>query len=757
MMLRPLHKSPAFFLILAPGLVAVGLLMVLVFVAVDSTTPGWIALLVVGLLLCLAAALLYHLVSTSLLQPLTKSIALLQSQTAAQNPAPRHQEANHLARLMSLPSMLDAYLQDKNQLADTRETHARQLAEADAETRTKAREAEISAVQLALTEAVTAIARQEDNSITLQHNQQLLLALADTSLNTIIGCTNLLANPGVDAFAVRAKLKAASKRLLFYQTELRALARCHIAEVKINVAETKIDSLEIEASSAEFVLRDCIDQVIMLLDPLLGQQGWELQPVYDDSCQVNLVGRQSLLQALLFNYLLTAINHSKSNHEPVTAQSFLWHISLDNNTEATDQFNRLRLRLGHGLSMPPTRHSERLQMLLRSLSGLPEAEQLSLPVSCTKTPVRQCPAGLTARIYAANPNQETGIHNRLSQLGIAVQAQGTDVNLCFIGKRKHNDIVSIAGSFGPNTHILLLNNERLYSRSDWLSLPTPLQQTELTNLISTTFPMRADKQLNILVVDDDHHARLFLATLLRQTGYNVDEAADGLAALEVIAAQPVDLVFMDIHMPRMNGLEATRELRARLSRQLPVIALTAHLMETERDAVIAAGMNDILIKPLDFETLSKTLMSWLGGGIQDAAASYGSAESPQEAAVFDAALAMKIANQQPDLALEMLELFVQALPFEQQQLTQAVTENKPEQLVTLVHKLNGASRYCGIPRVQAALNELETLLKTGADGQALAIQRLHHELALLHTWYGQNPEPLTAIPRTQLRRLPAAH
>jgi two-component system, NarL family, sensor histidine kinase BarA len=102
----------------------------------------------------------------------------------------------------------------------------------------------------------------------------------------------------------------------------------------------------------------------------------------------------------------------------------------------------------------------------------------------------------------------------------------------------------------------------------------------------------------------------------------------------------------------------------------------------------------------------------------------------------------------------MLELFVQALPFEQQQLTQAVTANKPELLHQLIHKLNGASRYCGIPRVQAVLSELETLLKTGAEGQALAIQCVHNELTLLHTWYGQNPEPLAAMPRTQLRRLP---
>ncbi|MDP5059049.1 MAG: response regulator [Pseudomonadales bacterium] len=749
--------------------------------AENLTTFARTGLLLFGLLPCLAAGWLYHFVTTSLLQPLSKSLALLQKalvqkdllrndllqkDAATQIPALPHRGINRLADCLSLPRLLDTCLRHKDQLADAREARARQAAEAAAETRNKACEEEISALHQARTEAVTALASQQDNSSTLEHNQRLLLSMADTSLNTIVSCTNLLASPGAATAVLLARLNAAAKRLLFYQAELRALT-------------TDLRD-EAEPSSAEFVLRDCIDQVIMLLHPTLAQQNCELLPVYDDSCQVNLVGQQTRLQAMLFNYLLAVINSSLNNHSldnhsldnqglikqglskrkiaakfaPSASSSFLWHISLASNSQNTPQPDRLILRLGQGLSMPAAPLTARLDRLLDMCDGIQESQQLSLPVNCSHTPVHTCPTGLTARIFAQNPVQEAGLHNRLSQLGINVQTHGTDVSLCFIGAQAHSDIVNIAGAFSPKTHILLLNNNRLYGRSDWLALPRPLQQTEFINLMTTTFPMGADQRLNVLIVDDDHHARLFLAALLRQAGYNVIEAADGLAALDIIATHAVDLVFMDIHMPRMNGLEATRELRASLSRQLPVIALTAHLMDTERDAVLAAGINDILIKPLDVDTLSRCLTTWLGGAPGSANNGDGAAKEPTPRAVFDVNLALKIANQQPDLALEMLELFVQAIPFEQQQITQAVTANKPELLHRLIHKLNGASRYCGIPRVQAVLGELETLLKTGAEGQALAIQRVHNELTLLHAWYGQNPEPLAAMPRTQLRRLP---
>jgi len=264
----------------------------------------------------------------------------------------------------------------------------------------------------------------------------------------------------------------------------------------------------------------------------------------------------------------------------------------------------------------------------------------------------------------------------------------------------------------------------------------------------------AEQQLNILVVDDDHLARQFLVTLLRQSGYNVLEATDGEQAISCVVSQAVDLIFMDIHMPRMNGLEATRELRTTYNQKLPIIALTAHLLNSERTATIAAGANDILIKPLNIDYLNQNLTAWISGGLgSDLAAS----EASQTTPIFDRELAFRLANQQPDLALEMLDLFMQSLPQDRAKLNRGITDNNIGLTREVVHRLNGACQFCGIPRVQSTINRLETLIKTNAAKDLpIALHQAQKELDALEQWYRETPNPLLEIPRTNLRQLPGS-
>jgi CheY-like chemotaxis protein len=96
-----------------------------------------------------------------------------------------------------------------------------------------------------------------------------------------------------------------------------------------------------------------------------------------------------------------------------------------------------------------------------------------------------------------------------------------------------------------------------------------------------------------------------LATaLLKKMGHVVDTAGNGREALEALAAKPYDLVLMDVHMPDMDGLEATRRIRqaetaGRRKTRTPIIALTASTLEGDRQICIDAGMDDFLAKPLD--------------------------------------------------------------------------------------------------------------------------------------------------------------
>ncbi len=116
----------------------------------------------------------------------------------------------------------------------------------------------------------------------------------------------------------------------------------------------------------------------------------------------------------------------------------------------------------------------------------------------------------------------------------------------------------------------------------------------------------------VLLAEDNPVNRQLAVELLRRLELEVLTADNGAEALAVLEQTPVDLVLMDVQMPEMDGLEATRRIRADVRwRHLPVIAMTANAMEQDRQACLAAGMNDHLGKPIDIPRMQQLLLHWL--------------------------------------------------------------------------------------------------------------------------------------------------
>ena len=118
------------------------------------------------------------------------------------------------------------------------------------------------------------------------------------------------------------------------------------------------------------------------------------------------------------------------------------------------------------------------------------------------------------------------------------------------------------------------------------------------------------------MVEDNAVNMLIAVAMLQSWGVQVVEAGDGLQALAAVqhsaaVGAPFDAVLMDVQMPVMSGHEATHELR-RAGQRLPVIALTAAALVTEREAALASGMDDFLTKPIDADKLQATLLRWCG-------------------------------------------------------------------------------------------------------------------------------------------------
>jgi CheY-like chemotaxis protein len=116
----------------------------------------------------------------------------------------------------------------------------------------------------------------------------------------------------------------------------------------------------------------------------------------------------------------------------------------------------------------------------------------------------------------------------------------------------------------------------------------------------------------ILLVDDNAENRRFLSRRLQRRGFEVLEAVDGAAAVEMARAEKPDLILMDMNMPAVDGWEATRRIKADpASASVPVVGLTAHALAGDRERAIQAGCSDYHTKPVEFPKLLEQIESLL--------------------------------------------------------------------------------------------------------------------------------------------------
>ncbi|HQG34814.1 MAG TPA: response regulator, partial [Syntrophales bacterium] len=122
----------------------------------------------------------------------------------------------------------------------------------------------------------------------------------------------------------------------------------------------------------------------------------------------------------------------------------------------------------------------------------------------------------------------------------------------------------------------------------------------------------AVKGAALLVVEDNEFNQQIARELLTEAGFVVDIAEDGRKSLAMIAKRPYDVVLMDMQMPVMDGVSATREIRKQEAfRELPIIAMTANVMAADIQKCTEAGMNDHVAKPIDPEELFAKLVKWI--------------------------------------------------------------------------------------------------------------------------------------------------
>jgi CheY-like chemotaxis protein len=130
--------------------------------------------------------------------------------------------------------------------------------------------------------------------------------------------------------------------------------------------------------------------------------------------------------------------------------------------------------------------------------------------------------------------------------------------------------------------------------------------------IGTMAPGTAEaRRVRVLVVDDNEVNLLIAGEMLSYAGAEVHTAEDGVQALQRLQSETFDLVFMDMQMPVMDGLEATRRIRARTDGpRVPIVAMTANALPADRERCLQAGMDDVITKPIDPDRLVAVVRRW---------------------------------------------------------------------------------------------------------------------------------------------------
>ncbi len=180
-------------------------------------------------------------------------------------------------------------------------------------------------------------------------------------------------------------------------------------------------------------------------------------------------------------------------------------------------------------------------------------------------------------------------------------------------------------------------NARLFEQVGFIgTLNKPVRSSDLYNLLLATLkgpaapadraapketalsaPAQARRHgsAHILLVEDNLTNQMVAQAILKKFGFRVDVAVNGLEALTALESTPYDLVLMDMQMPEMDGLEATRHIRDMrslvINHHIPIIAMTANAMKEDRERCLEAGMNDYVPKPIKPQTLSDALARWL--------------------------------------------------------------------------------------------------------------------------------------------------
>lgn len=286
------------------------------------------------------------------------------------------------------------------------------------------------------------------------------------------------------------------------------------------------------------------------------------------------------------------------------------------------------------------------------------------------------------------------------------------------------------------THKLIkpIRQSDLYNKLTAFLLGDEGERPETGEPVESTAPV--GQGLRVLLVEDNPVNQAVATEMLTILGCSITVAQNGREGVEMEAAEPFDLVLMDCEMPVMDGCSATREIRKRRGDddpRLPIVALTAKVLDGDREVCIAAGMDDVVSKPFKLEQLRDAIERWAGGGADmprqapEPANGAAADADPDEILDQDALDAIR-ALQRPEASNvldEVVRLYLDSAPGLLEDLHAGLASGDPDQVRMVAHSLKAASANLGVTQVVGLCKGLEEQARSeDLSGAGQRIQEL---------------------------------
>lgn len=596
-----------------------------------------------------------------------------------------------------------------------------------------------------------------------------------TPLNGIIGFTRLLLRSGLNP------------RQRDYMNTIRKSSESLLAIINDILDFSKIEAGKLVLEQAPLSLHDLIEEVQTMLAPLAQEKGLEQAAIIYSDLPGRVLGDALRIRQILINLINNAIkftdhgsvvvramleeerNHSATIKITVTdTGSGLTEVMqrdlFNAFTQADQSVTRQVGGTGLGLAI-----SKRLaqemggEIGVESVWGKGSTFWFTLKAEIDEqddNDTFRAFRGQPVTLVEADEHARLGLHHMLADWGMKISELESADSQALASSEHNLLVIGIPAASAPDEKLiqrletLIRKDARLVvltAQADRLQkllqdtpgryrlLGKPATRLRLYDaLLEVSGESRLDESqvsgqrfehIRALVVDD-HEGNLKLAeVILGELGIDVHTCSSGAAAVKAFTEQTFDIVFMDIQMPGMDGIEATRQIRLQeqADQHVPIIALTAHALASEQQQLLRSGMDDYLTKPLNEKHLSHLLRRWTGAksAMTDTPVETpGKVSEEQDLISLDPALALQRCAGKADLVEDMHSRLFAQLPEEAADLVRLGKMADHQQLLEQVHRLHGATRYCGTPKLEYFAGALETLLKShGTDvdiAQALA-------------------------------------